>query len=83
MKLDRLWYDPRLAFVGGRWQPCAGGTLPLENPSTGETIGEIGRGQAADIDAAVMAAQAALDGDWGRMPAFERGSCVPVALLYR
>ena len=73
MKLDRLWYDPRLAFIGGRWQPCAGGTLPLENPSTGETIGEIGRGQAADIDAAVAAAEAALAGEWGRMPAFERG----------
>lgn len=73
MKLDRLWYDPRLAFIGGAWVPVAGGTLPVENPSTGEVIGEIGRGQAADIDAAVAAAEAALAGDWGRMPAFERG----------
>lgn len=73
MILDHLWYDPTQAFIGGRWQPVSAGTLPVENPSTGETIGEIGRGQAADIDAAVAAAEAALAADWGRMPAFERG----------
>jgi hypothetical protein len=44
-------------------------TLPLSNPSTGETIGAIARGGAADIDAAVTAAQGAFEGDWGRMPA--------------
>ena len=27
----------------------------------------------ADVDAAVQAAQAALDGDWGRLTAAERG----------
>ena len=45
----------------------------MENPSTGEAFSTIARGTANDIDAAVSAAQGALDGDWGRMTAAERG----------
>lgn len=69
-----LWFDPTKCLIGGRWLAPAGGqTLPLENPSTGEVIGAIARGTVADVDAAVAAAEAALKGEWGRMPAFERG----------
>ena len=60
-------------FIGGEWQPATGGVLPLENPSTGEAIGEIAAAQAVDIDAAVVAARAALDGSWGQLTAAERG----------
>jgi len=61
-------------FIDGEWRPAAGGgVLPLENPSTGEAIGEIAAAQAADIDAAVVAARAALDGPWGKLTAAERG----------
>ncbi|MBY6202125.1 aldehyde dehydrogenase family protein [Maritalea mobilis] len=68
------WFDPTQVFIGGRWQPCAGGTtLPLENPSTGEEIGRIARGDHRDIDAAVQAAEAALQGEWGALTAAERG----------
>jgi aldehyde dehydrogenase (NAD+) len=67
-----LWYDPREVLIGGDWCRTAE-TLPLEDPSTGALWGEIARGQASDIDAAVAAAEAALAGPWGRMPAFERG----------
>jgi aldehyde dehydrogenase (NAD+) len=49
------------------------GGLPLENPSTGEAMGEIARGTAAHVDAAVAAARAALHGDWGRCTAADRG----------
>jgi aldehyde dehydrogenase (NAD+) len=46
----------------------------LENPSDGSALATIARGAAADIDAAVGAARAALDaGDWGRCTAAERG----------
>jgi len=45
----------------------------LENPSTGALVGEIARGTADDIDAAVHAARAAFDGAWGRSTALERG----------
>ncbi|HTJ56668.1 MAG TPA: aldehyde dehydrogenase family protein [Devosiaceae bacterium] len=69
-----LWFDPTKCFIGGHWLPTESReALPLENPSDGSIIGEIGRGGAADIDRAVTAAQAALEGDWGRMSAGERG----------
>ncbi|HQZ12255.1 MAG TPA: aldehyde dehydrogenase family protein [Devosia sp.] len=69
-----LFFDPTKCFIGGRWvAPVGGATLPLENPSTGEMIGAIARGQAADIDAAVAAAKKAMAGEWGRMTATERG----------
>ncbi len=61
-------------FVGGRWRaPARGETLPLLNPSDGTLLAAIARGTAEDVDAAVAAAQAALDGDWGRLTAAERG----------
>ncbi|WP_421701198.1 aldehyde dehydrogenase family protein [Aliiroseovarius sp.] len=72
--MRELWYDATQVHIGGEWRaPEGGGQLPLENPSRGEQIGSIARGKAADIDAAVTAARAALDGDWGRMTAVERG----------
>ncbi|KIC35780.1 aldehyde dehydrogenase family protein [Leisingera sp. ANG-M7] len=71
---DPLWFDPALCLIGGKWLPAAsGGTLPLVNPSDGSEICQIPRGGAADIEAAVLEAEAALDGDWGRMTALERG----------
>ena len=69
-----LQFDPRQLFIGGQWRAAAGGrTLPLENPSDGSLVGEIARGDAADVDAAVAAAQGALDGACGRLTAAERG----------
>ncbi|AKR58452.1 Aldehyde dehydrogenase [Devosia sp. H5989] len=69
-----LWFDPTRCFIGGEWvKPNGQQTLPIENPSTGETIGAIARGEAYDVDRAVTAAHAALDGEWGRMSALERG----------
>lgn len=69
-----IWFDPGLCLIGGAWTPAeAGGTLALVNPSDGAEICRIARGQAADIDAAVAAAQVARAGDWGRMTAVERG----------
>ena len=68
------WFDPSRVFIGGAWQPCASGeTLPAIDPSTGAEFARIARGGPADIDAAVAAAEAALAGAWGAMPAFERG----------
>ncbi len=69
-----LWFDPSALLCGGVWRPAeGGGTLPVTDPSDGITIGEIARGTAADIDAAVSAAAAARTGDWGRLTAAERG----------
>ncbi|WP_299963488.1 aldehyde dehydrogenase family protein [uncultured Roseobacter sp.] len=74
MSIRPLGCDPSLCLIAGRWQAAQSGeTHPLFDPSTGELLAQIARGQAADIDLAVTAAQAALDGAWGRMPAVERG----------
>ena len=76
--MQDLGFDTTLVLVGGQWRHCAGGrTLPLFNPSDGSVLAHIARGQAADVDAAVAAAQAALDGRaagaWGTLSATERG----------
>ena len=69
-----IGFDSRECLIGGEWRAGASGeTLPVEDPSTGETFGEIARGTAADIDAAVQAAETARTGAWGWMTAAERG----------
>ncbi len=69
-----LWFNPTHCLIGGAWvDPASGSTLPLVNPSDGVEICRIARGEAADIDRAVQAAHSALDGDWGRKTALERG----------
>ena len=61
-------------FIGGEWVAGSSGeTLPVIDPSTGEVFDQLARGSAADIDKAVAAARAALEGPWGRMTATERG----------
>jgi aldehyde dehydrogenase (NAD+) len=68
-------FDASLILIDGQWRSAdSGQTLPLENPSAGALLTHIARGNAADINAAVAAARAALDaGAWGRMTATERG----------
>ncbi|MEQ6250262.1 aldehyde dehydrogenase family protein [Sulfitobacter sp. HNIBRBA3233] len=71
--------DPSHCLIGGRWAACdSGETLPLLDPSDGNTLCDIARGGASDIDRAVAAARAAFDGEWGRATAVERGR-----VLYR
>src|SRR5918912_4502243 len=48
-------------FVGGEWvDSLDGGTMEVINPSTGETIAEVPRSTAKDVDRAVDAAKKAL-----------------------
>mgnify|MGYP003341128771 FL=1 len=75
---EKIPFDSTHVLVGGVWRPAHSGQhLELINPSDGSLLASIARGQAADIDAAVRAAQAALDdpldGRWGRLSAAERG----------
>src|SRR5256885_15492348 len=72
--MQSIDFDPRAVFIAGQWQTASSGrTLPLINPSDGSELTQIARGGAAEIDAAVSAAQSALDGPWGRLSAAERG----------
>jgi aldehyde dehydrogenase (NAD+) len=69
-----LDFEPTELLIAGRWRAAeSGATLPLLNPSDGSELARIARGGGADIDAAVAAAQAALEGPWGRLNAAERG----------
>jgi len=64
-------------FVNGEWRDAAGGkTIEVVNPATEEVIAEVASAERADIDAAVAAARAALDGSWGKLSARERGRLV-------
>ena len=73
MKLE-IPFDSRELFIGGQWREAERSeVLPLENPSDGSLLGEIARGRLADVEAAVAAAQAALDGEWGRTSHAQRG----------
>jgi aldehyde dehydrogenase (NAD+) len=61
-------------FIGGRWvDGDSGQTLPVIDPSTGEAFDTLARGNARDVERAIDAARAALEGPWGRMTATERG----------
>src|SRR5256714_2431099 len=60
-------------FIGGEWRDAgAGGTLPVEDPSTGETLVEVADGQPDDAEAALAAAAGAQD-EWAATAPRERG----------
>jgi aldehyde dehydrogenase (NAD+) len=59
-------------YIGGRWVGSAA-ALAVLNPSDGAPMAEIARGGAAEIDAAVRAGHAAMQGDWGKLDALARG----------
>jgi len=61
-------------FINGKWRrPASGQYLPIENPSNGEVIGKIAASDESDVDAAVASARNALNGEWGKMAAADRG----------
>ncbi|HKP40520.1 phenylacetaldehyde dehydrogenase StyD [Mycobacterium sp.] len=61
-------------FVAGRWRDAAdGGTFTDINPATETSLAEIASASAPDVDEAVRAARAQLDGEWGAMPGAARG----------
>jgi aldehyde dehydrogenase (NAD+) len=61
-------------FIANRWvEPDSGETLPMIDPSDGREFSRIARGNSADIDRAVKAAEAARDGAWGKLAPVEKG----------
>jgi succinate-semialdehyde dehydrogenase/glutarate-semialdehyde dehydrogenase len=60
-------------YIGGEWRDGAGGnTIPVEDPSTGETLVEVADGTADDAVAALDAA-VETQGEWAEHPPRERG----------
>src|SRR3954452_13276484 len=64
-------------LINNEWRGAAAGkAMAVVNPATEEIIAEVPSADRADLDAAVTAARAALDGPWGTMSARERGRLV-------
>ena len=62
-----------LLFINGESSEASGGELKeLVEPATGEPLAKVAMATEADVDRAVEAARAALEGDWGRTPPTER-----------
>jgi aldehyde dehydrogenase (NAD+)/betaine-aldehyde dehydrogenase len=60
-------------FINGeRVEAASGGVRDLQEPATGDVLAKVALGGAEDVDRAVEAARAALDGAWGRTPPSER-----------
>ena len=61
-------------LIDGNWQdPESGETLPVMDPSDGSEFARMAKGSAVDIERAIQAAQNAIDGEWGKNTAVERG----------
>jgi succinate-semialdehyde dehydrogenase/glutarate-semialdehyde dehydrogenase len=64
---------PRALFIGGEWREASGGaTLPVEDPSTGETLVEVADGTPDDALAA-LAAAADKQAEWAASAPRDRG----------
>jgi aldehyde dehydrogenase (NAD+) len=64
-------------FIGNRFVDAHdGATLPMIDPSDGQSFAAIARGNAPDIDDAVHAAARAREGAWGRLAPAARGRCL-------
>ncbi|HEV2771992.1 MAG TPA: aldehyde dehydrogenase family protein, partial [Thermoleophilaceae bacterium] len=60
-------------YIGGEWRDASeGGSFPVEDPATGESLCEIADAGAVDARAAIDAAAEAQD-DWRRHAPRERG----------
>src|SRR5207244_2870360 len=62
-----------LLFINGEpTEPSSAELKELVEPATGEPLAKVAVASEADVDRAVEAGRAALDGDWGRTPPTER-----------
>jgi acyl-CoA reductase-like NAD-dependent aldehyde dehydrogenase len=60
-------------FIGGEVaEPASGDVRALTEPATGEPLARAAMAGEADVDRAVEAARAAVDGEWGRTSGTER-----------
>jgi len=61
-------------FIGNEFRPpAAGAWFETVDPSTETTLAEVARGDAADVDPAVRAAEAARNGPWSEISPAARG----------
>ena len=64
-------------LINGQWvQASDGATFSSVDPATGAIWATIPAATGQDVDHALEAASAALNGPWGRMTPSERGKCL-------
>jgi aldehyde dehydrogenase (NAD+) len=74
VNVEHIRFAPGKLLIGGEWiEPRAGQQLPVINPATEAVLTTIAAADQHDVDLAVKAARAALDGPWSRMHASDRG----------
>jgi acyl-CoA reductase-like NAD-dependent aldehyde dehydrogenase len=66
----------RLLIGGERVDAADGRTFATIDPSTGRPIADVALGGADDVDRAVRAGRAALEGEWGSLPPARRGAAI-------
>src|SRR6516162_5403938 len=60
-------------LINGAWVRAASGkTFESRNPATGELLATVAEGDKEDIDRAVAAPRAALEGPWSKFKPYER-----------
>ena len=72
-------------LINGAWRPSLSGErMATLDPGTGQAFADFAAGGAGDVDAAVAAAQAALNGPWRKLTPAQRGHMLHrVAALIR
>ena len=63
---------PKQLYIGGEWREGSKGTIPVEDPATGETLVEVADASAGDAKSALDAAVEA-GPEWAQCPPRERG----------
>lgn len=64
-------------LINGEWVDASdGATFESQDPATGQSWATVPEATAEDVDSAVKAADAALNGEWGAMTPSARGKCL-------
>jgi len=74
----REWLSkPRPMLIDGKWVPAKSGkTFDVFDPATKMRLATVAECDAADVDAAVKAARAALEGPWSKLTPSARGRLI-------
>jgi aldehyde dehydrogenase (NAD+) len=69
--------EQKKLLINNEWRSASSGaSMDVVNPATEDVIARVASAGRDDVDAAVAAARAALNGPWGKMSARERGRLV-------
>ena len=76
-QLSTTAIEQKKLLINNEWRDASGGkTMEVTNPATEEVVATVASATKDDVDAAVAAARAALNGPWGKMAARDRGRIV-------